>query len=275
MATLRGLVHATHALPTLAVTTFASALALAAGLGVRTAILAAAVLAGQASVGWSNDWVDAARDLAVGRSDKPVVRGEVRPALLRACAFGALGVCVPLSLALGWRAGVAHVLAVLAAWIYNVRLKTTAASPLPYAVSFGLLPVVVALALPGSPLPRWPLAAAGAVLGVAAHLANTVPDTQRDRTTGVRGLPQRIGPRASTVLAGALVAASALLVLMTTGRSVVALVAAGAGVGVALACPVVVLRLGRTDLAFRSVLGAVGLLVAAFVLGGGHRLVAG
>jgi 4-hydroxybenzoate polyprenyltransferase len=261
-------------MPTAAVTALASALGVAAGLGARTLLLAAAVLAGQASVGWSNDWIDAARDLAVDRRDKPVVSGEVSPILLARCAAAAFALCVPLSFALGWRAAVAHLVAVLAAWTYNLGVKRTALSPAPYALAFGLLPVVVALALPSHPWPRWPLVVAGATLGVAGHLANTVGDVHQDAATGVRGLPQRLGPDVSTVAAGVLVAATALLVLATAGRSLVTVAAALVGVAVALACPVVVLRLGRRDLAFGTVVGAVALLVAAFVVSGGHRLVA-
>src|SRR5688572_6218360 len=87
---VRGLVLATHAGPTVAVTTVATLLAVAAGVGpARTALLCVAVLAGQASIGWSNDWLDAGRDRAVARADKPVVQGAVEPATLRAAASGA------------------------------------------------------------------------------------------------------------------------------------------------------------------------------------------
>ena len=40
--------------------------------------VAVAVLAGQLSTGWSNDWFDAGRDTAVGRTDKPIVAGTGR-----------------------------------------------------------------------------------------------------------------------------------------------------------------------------------------------------
>ena len=59
-ALVRALVLATHAGPTVAVTTVSTLLAVAAGVpGGRTALVCAAVLAGQASIGWSNDWLDA------------------------------------------------------------------------------------------------------------------------------------------------------------------------------------------------------------------------
>src|SRR5215207_10857910 len=93
---------ATHRGPTVAVTTVATLLAVAAGLsGGRAALVFLAVLAGQASIGWSNDWLDADRDRAVARADKPVVQGAVRPAQLRAAALASAAVAVVLSLLLG------------------------------------------------------------------------------------------------------------------------------------------------------------------------------
>src|SRR3954469_12137156 len=62
---LRGLVLACHPLPTVAVTAFATAYAAAVGLSAgRVALVAVAVLLGQLSIGWCNDWVDAPRDVA-------------------------------------------------------------------------------------------------------------------------------------------------------------------------------------------------------------------
>ena len=92
--------------------------------------------------------------------------------------------------------GIAHLAAVALAWSYNLGLKRTVVSPLPYAVAFGLVPVVVAAMLPGAPAPVDVLIIAGVACGVAAHFANTVGDAAEDAMTGVRGLPQRIGPAA-------------------------------------------------------------------------------
>ena len=46
----------------------------------RVALVTAAVLCGQLSIGWSNDLVDLARDRAVGRRDKPLARRDREPA---------------------------------------------------------------------------------------------------------------------------------------------------------------------------------------------------
>ncbi|HST99220.1 MAG TPA: UbiA family prenyltransferase, partial [Geodermatophilus sp.] len=93
--TPRALALATHPGPAVAVTVVAGLLALAAGVPAgRAALVTVAVLAGQASIGWSNDWLDADRDRAVARADKPVVQGAVAPALLRTLAVGSAAAAV-------------------------------------------------------------------------------------------------------------------------------------------------------------------------------------
>jgi 4-hydroxybenzoate polyprenyltransferase len=216
---VRGLLLATHAGPTVAVTLVATLLGVTAGVGApRVVLLCAAVLAGQASIGWSNDWLDADRDRAVARGDKPVVQGEVGPALLRRAALAAAAAAVVLSLALGWLPGVLLLVLVASGWAYNAGLKRTAASVVPYCTGFGALPAGVVAAAAGGPVAPWWLVGAGAALGAAAHLANVAPDLEEDLATGVRGLPHRLGPRVSAVT-GALVlgGASLLLVLGPAG----------------------------------------------------------
>lgn len=213
-ALARALVLATHAGPTAAVTLVATLLAVAAGLPAgRVALLCVAVLAGQASIGWSNDWLDADRDRAVGRTDKPVVQGGVSPGLLRSAALAAAGVAVVLSLLLGVVPGLLLLTLVGSGWAYNAGLKRTWASWVGYVVGFGALPAGVVAAAPGTPLAPWWLVAAGAALGGAAHLANVAPDLEDDLATGVRGLPHRLGPRVSA-LAGALLLGGATLALV-------------------------------------------------------------
>ncbi|MCX5157560.1 UbiA family prenyltransferase [Streptomyces sp. NBC_00291] len=204
-----GLLAACHPVPAAAVTLFAAALALAAGRGpAGCAAAAGAVAAGQLSVGWSNDRADLRRDLTTGRRDKPLVAGSVRPASVAVAAFVALLVCVPLSLASGPLAGVVHLVAVVAAWGYNLRLKSTVVSWAPYALAFGLLPAFVTLGLPGSPWPPAWLTGAAALLGAGAHFANVLPDIADDLATGVTGLPQRLGARGSAAVAGLLLLGS-------------------------------------------------------------------
>jgi 4-hydroxybenzoate polyprenyltransferase len=208
------LVRASHPEPTVAVTAIATALALSSGLGARSLWVAGAFLTGQLSVGWSNDWIDAARDVRTGRTDKPVARGELPVPVVRTAALVALALCVPLSLAMGVRAGLLHLAAVAAAWAYNARLKATPASWVPYALAFGAVPSIVVLGLPGAPLAPWWATAAGALLGVGAHLCNALPDLEEDLAQGVRGLPHRLGPRRSAVLATVLLLTAVVLLAL-------------------------------------------------------------
>jgi 4-hydroxybenzoate polyprenyltransferase len=252
-----------------------TAMAVAAAIGGRSALLAAAVLCGQVSVGWSNDAIDAPRDRAAHRSDKPIVTGAIRRSTVAWCSVAALAVDVPLSLALGWRAGIAHLTAVALAWAYNLGLKRTVFSVVPYAVAFALLPVVVAAMLPGAPLPRLSLVIAGAGCGVAAHFANTVGDAADDAITGVRGLPQRLGPAASTVVAGGFIVIAIINVLIAAGATPLTVTAAAIDVVIAAALPLAVRRPDSRRLAFRLVIVAVTVLVVAFVVSGGANLTPG
>ncbi|CAM5673456.1 membrane protein [Streptomyces avidinii] len=216
LAEFRGLLKASHPVPAAAVTLLAALLAAAAGLGPRAGATAAlAVAAGQLSTGWCNDRRDMRRDAAAGRRDKPLAAGEVRPGVVAAASYTALLACVPLSLACGVRAGWIHLGCVAAAWAYNLWLKHTPASWLPYTVAFGLLPAFLTLASPRADWPPVWLTAAAALLGTGAHFANALPDIDEDIAGGVLGLPQRLGRRASITLAAVLATASCTV--MTLG----------------------------------------------------------
>jgi 4-hydroxybenzoate polyprenyltransferase len=176
------------------VTVFVTALAVGTGRGAAGSVaVALAVLAGQVSIGWCNDAADARRDMTCGRDDKPVCTGELPRWVAAAAAGAALGLCVPLSLLCGLAAGAAHLGGVAAGWMYNLRLKHTVLSPLPYAAGFGSLPAFVTLGPPSSAWPPWWATTAGVLLGMGAHLVNVLPDIEDDLVTGVRGLPQRLG----------------------------------------------------------------------------------
>ena len=212
---VRALVLSCHPVPTLAVTAISAGLAALAGLSLeRGALLVLAVFVGQLSIGWSNDAIDAARDRATARTDKPVASGAVSTRAVGIAAAVALLAAVPLSLALGWRSGLAALTVVACGWLYNLGLKGTVLSFVPYAIAFGILPAVATLALPE---PQWPAAwamIAGALFGVSAHLANVLPDLDDDLETGVRGLPHRIGARATAVACPVLLGAASLVILI-------------------------------------------------------------
>lgn len=213
------LLAASHPGPAVAVTGLTALLAVGAGHTLaRGALVSAAVAAGQLVIGWSNDLLDAARDRQVGRADKPLATGALPEHVVRTAATVSLAVCVALSLACGLRSGGVHLLLGVASGLaYNLVLKRTVWSAVPYAAAFGSLPAVVTLALPQPELPAAWIVAAGALLGVGAHLLNTLPDLADDASTGVRGLPHRLGAQWVRLLAPAVLLAASVVTAVGPG----------------------------------------------------------
>lgn len=215
MRTVHALWGSSHPGPTLVVTALALALGVATGLEPwRLVLLTVSVFAGQLSIGISNDAFDAPRDRAVGRTDKPVARGDVSVRTAWVAAAVALAVALALSAPLGWRMLAAHALTLGSAWAYNAGLKSTAWSIVPFVVSFGTFPSLATLSAPVPVFAAGWAWIAGAALGAAVHLTNVLPDLSDDARTGVRGLPHRLGPRTSAVVAALAVVAGAVAMLL-------------------------------------------------------------
>jgi len=213
-STARLLFASSHPGPTVTVTVLAAVIAAAVGHPVWLVVLVAlTVVAGQLSIGLANDWIDADRDRAVGRSDKPVARGLIAVGTVRAAAYATAGAAVVLSLFLGPVAAVAHLVLVAAGWAYDAGLKRSVWSVAPFVVAFGLLPVVSVAAGPEGQWPAWWAIATGAVFGIAIHCTNVLPDLVDDAATGVRGFPHRLGLRGAGIVAFASLVVAAALVL--------------------------------------------------------------
>ena len=212
--TVRALVLACHPGPTLAVTVLTALLAWSAGHTLaRGLLVTTAVLTGQLTIGWSNDLIDARRDRAVGRTDKPLAAGDVRrrssgpPAALRSspascCRSRAAGRRASSTCSSGSRPA-------------GPTTSGSSAPPVPAAVCRRVRRAA-GRRHPRPPSPAWPPAwvlVTGGLLGVGAHLLNALPDLADDEATGVRGLPQRLGERVvrwlapAVLLAGSVVAA--------------------------------------------------------------------
>jgi len=214
------LLRAAHGGPTVAVTLAIGLLTVPAGLSLERALLiTAAVLTGQLSIGWSNDLLDRERDAASARSDKPLATGALTARTVATACAVAVVLTLVCSLLAGGTAGLVQLVCVAAGWAYNAGLKSSAWSWLPYAVAFGGLPLFVSL-VPGSDGLPWWVVAAGAVVGVGAHLVNVVPDLEDDAATGVRGLPHRLGARRSVTAAVVLLAAGSVLVALAPAGAV-------------------------------------------------------
>lgn len=224
------LVRTCHPLPTLLMTAGLSVGAALTGRpGAEVGLVAVTVLCGQLTIGWTNDLVDRDRDRLTGRTDKPLAQGWIEPGTVWFAVACATLVVVPLSLANGFAAGIAHLLVVAGAWAYNLLLKSTVLSWLPYAVSFGLLPAFLSYGglgggLHGAP-PTWQMTLLAALLGIGIHVLDVLPDLQIDNRTGVRHLPLRVALR---------IGASRLLHISLAFTVVVAVLMVLTGLGVGL-----------------------------------------
>jgi 4-hydroxybenzoate polyprenyltransferase len=210
---LRAYIAATHFPQALAMVLLMTiATAVCGGAWWSVALVFVASVAGQATVGWTNDVHDAETDCAAGRATKPMVRGSLRPEQLRVPILASTTLTIPLSfLAAGWVGGGAHIAAVASALAYNYWLSRTVWSWLPYAVSFALMTFFIAQASSSSLWPTWPVLCLSVLVGVTAHLFNAMPDIDSDREMGLGGLAVSLGRRQSialTVVLMALIAAS-------------------------------------------------------------------
>lgn len=264
---VRALLGAAHPGPALAVTVVAGLLAWAATLtSSRVALVVLAVLAGQLVIGWSNDLVDVRRDRQVGRRDKPLATGDLSLRVLQIALATAAVAAVVLSFALGWRAGLTHLVAGVGGGVaYNLGLKSTRWSWAPYAIAFGTLPAVVTLVQDPPQWPPWSVVVAAGLLGVGAHFVNVLPDLDDDAATGVRGLPHRLGRLATQRAATAVLVLASVTLVLGPGQDAGAYAWVGLGASSGLA---VVALVGRGRTPFRAAIGIALVNVVMLTLGG-------
>lgn len=207
------LLRASHFGPTVLVTTIAFFTAKFEFSTFDSIQIALAIFAGQLVVGWSNDVIDFPLDTAANRVKKPLVSGAISVGLLEKLIPIALLSAAAISFIgpLGLSGTLVHLLGLLSATLYNLKLKSTIFSPLPYIISFGALPWAIFLAAGTTP-PLW-LYLALALFTTAFHFLNVVKDLQWDIEQGVLGLPQRIGKTPSLLTASILVIAGFFVVL--------------------------------------------------------------
>jgi len=273
LRTLKNLALSSHPGPGVAVSIVAVVLGFGLGLEPwRLVLLGLAFLANQTSVGLSNDWIDADRDRAVGRTDKPVALGLVSKNMVRNTAVATALLAIALTVPLGLWAALAHAVFIASAWLYNAGLKSTALSVVPYIVSFGLLPMIVTLSRsePAIAAP-WALGL-GALLGVAAHVANVLPDLDDDQNTGVSGLPHRLGRVGAGALICVALVGGAVLAFFGPSGQTTPLQWVGLVLTVLLAAAIaVLLRRPPTRLLFQLIIAAalVNVVLLAF---SGERL---
>jgi 4-hydroxybenzoate polyprenyltransferase len=264
------LFRSTHPLPSLSVTSIAVLFGIGVGLPLQKLLLVGlAVLAQQFSVGLSNDWLDAGRDKAVKRIDKPLAQGLVPLASVRTASIASAVIALTFTFSIGIAAFLWMLLMLAIGWAYNLGLKANGFSVVPYILGFGILPAFVTLSGQDPALPPvWVMIVAG-LFGVAAHFANTLPDLLADKQTGVRALPHILGQKASALVI-AVTASSASIILVTQSSKLEPLVSIGGlGLTVALSllASVLALRPNPPKLVFHLLLMASLVNVVMLMLG--------
>ena len=208
---MRSLLRASHLGPTLAVTLVSFLLASALWWEGPAYFISFGVFLGQLLVGWTNDLNDYQDDLKHNRIRKPLVSGELtKTSLLRAVKITTpIAVVFNLFGPLGIKGGLLYLFGVGMGVAYNFYFKSTVLSPLPYALAFAAFVSSIVIATDQN-VPIW-LVLAGALFGVAAHFANVLKDLDQDLTSGIKGLPQRLGKKKSRTICGLLLIALTLI----------------------------------------------------------------
>jgi len=189
----------------------------------------------QAAIGALNDVVDAPRD-AGRKVGKPIPARLVSvPAALTVAGVAAAGGVALSALSGPPTAGLAVVILAIGA-AYDLRLKGTPWSWLPFAAGIPLLPVYGWLGATGSlPSSLIVLLPAGFIAGAALAIANALPDIERDRAAGATSIAAHLGRAVAwrvhlglhatvvALAAGTLLAAGRVPLLVAAAAAVAAL----------------------------------------------------
>jgi 4-hydroxybenzoate polyprenyltransferase len=176
-------------------------------------LLIASVLLTQIAIATLNDYCDQSLDAAT-KPGKPLPAGLVAPrlALTVAAITGPLGLLA--AVPLGPVCVLAAALFTGAGVVYDVWLKGTAWSAVPFLVAFPALPIWAWTAV----APFEPRLLEGYVIGgplvAGLHLADTLPDLEGDLAHGLRGLAHRLGARGTRRLMWGTVLSSPLALLV-------------------------------------------------------------
>ena len=208
---LRGYLLLPHLVPVLVVELATAAFACIAWGGPPPLgpllLLLLAMLGGQLAIGALNELVDLPFD-ALGKPDKPLPRGDVTVTEARAMVAGGLVLMVLCGLPFGPAAFALLALGTGLGIAYDLWLKRTPWSWLPYFLALPLLPIWVFTALGRSEARLFLLYPLGALATVGVHFAQSLPDVAIDRAAGSRSLTSRLGVT-RTFLAAWLAALSA------------------------------------------------------------------
>jgi 4-hydroxybenzoate polyprenyltransferase len=236
-----GLLRLTHPFPSVLDGIATGGIALLAGAAAADAArLGVAMIAIQASIGATNDVADASAD-AIAKPGKPIPAGLVSARGAAAVATAAALVGLSLSIPSGWGTVVLAAAGLAVGLAYDLWLKGTPWSWLPYAVGVPLLPVYAWYGGSGTlPATFAILVPAAMAAGAALAIGNARTDVEGDRASGVASVATALGAHRAWALE------VGLLVVVGAAAIVAAAVAAGTGgsvgrvalVGVAALLPI-------------------------------------
>ena len=207
-----------HAVPIIVVLAATAAFALVAARGWPgwgdLLCLVGAMFGGQLAVGAVNELVDAELD-AVAKPEKPIPAGLVSWRGAWVVTIGGLLLMAMLSLRFDLEAFVLLAIANGSGIAYSLWFKRTIWAWVPYLVSLPLIPIWVWAALDEIISGLFAIYPIGAAAVIAVQIAQSLPDIEGDRRTGVRTLAVAIGPEHAHHIAwGAMLLASALAAVL-------------------------------------------------------------
>ena len=198
------------------------------------------VLMTQLSIGALNDWADRGYDARAQRP-KPLLIGHASPKFALTLAILFAFCAVPGALMFGVTAGLILALGLAAGWAYDLALKPTPLSVLPFAVAFPMLPSWVAV-IAGFRLSQLSsLILAGPFLAAAIHLGDSLPDLEMDARSGICSFGVVLGRSRSikAMIVCTLVGGAVALVAVWSRPLIVGMVAAASLAAVMLLTVVV------------------------------------
>ena len=222
----------------------------------------------QLAIGSVNDLHDAPAD-AVAKRAKPIPSGLVPPRAAVLLAVVAAVVGIGLSVPSGWGTVAIALTGLGVGLAYDLWLKGTAWSWLPFAIGLPLLPVYAWYGAAGSlPTAFAVLVPAAVAAGAALAIGNARADAERDAASGVASIAIALGPSRAWVIQVVILAAVGLVAVgsaFVAGASVGQLVLIGGAALLPMLAAVASRNLGPSALERAWEVEAIGVAAAAIM----------
>jgi 4-hydroxybenzoate polyprenyltransferase len=268
-ARLLGWARLTHPFPSILDGVVSGAVAVLAGGAPDAAIrIGLAMTLLQLGIGTTNDLVDAPRD-AGRKAGKPIPAGLVPRTGALALALACFGGGVALAGSVSAATALLALVVIAIGLAYDLRLKGTAWSWLPFAVGIPFLPVFGWVGATGGLHPVFAvLVPAAVVAGAGLAIGNALVDVERDRAAGISSVALALGEGAAGAAGVALLGVVWVLAVASAWWAGAGLATVGLIAGVGLVPPAAAVLARPAQSARRERLWqaeAVGLAVLAAI----------